>query len=491
MDIKKHILLVILLFVSLAAFPQTNRNSYVRMQPGKPIKTTVPYDGYKTFILQIPSNALSVKIWISQAEADLDIFLQHGQELTNYDFADVVGVSAEFNEKIMLSRLTYDNMMFGTYYIDVIYGLTRPPVIDGVNIRDIPFTINVSITTSDNAVQLFPGEPAVAELLPDEAMLKLFFIDVPPDVTEMRIDIFDSFGDCDFIIKKNQVPSQWDFADYIKEGYSGNENIVIDRNSYIPLTSGRYYILVMDQVIDSMPENFSIIADWTSKPPDFLLDIPQILVPDNQLENALKATVELLTDYAGGSGCLVSPNGLIITNWHVVASNSGMPSENIIINLNLDSTNPPKEIFRGRVIDYLVEEDLALIEITEGFYGQPIPDNYFFPYFELAENPMLGIGEEIAIIGYPSVGGSGSRVTITYTKGIISGYDRNPFGIILKTDAEINSGNSGGAAINEFFELVGIPSSVIGEETGQLGYIHPLSLMPDEWIKIIEESRNR
>ena len=44
------------------------------MQPGKPIKTTVPYDGYKTFILQIPSNALSAKVWITHAEADLDLY---------------------------------------------------------------------------------------------------------------------------------------------------------------------------------------------------------------------------------------------------------------------------------------------------------------------------------------------------------------------------------------------------------------------------------
>lgn len=461
------------------------------MQPGKPIKTSVAYDGYKTFILQIPANALSVKVWITHAEADLDLYLQHGEELTNYDFADVVGTSADYNEQIMLSRITYENLIPGTYYIDVVYGLTRPPVVNGVNIREIPFTLNYSIITYNSAVELMPGEPVKTELLPDEAMLKLFYIDVPKDTPVMRIDIFDSVADCDFLLKKNQVPSDWDNADYVLEGYSGNENIVLDNNSSMPLTSGRYYILVLDQVVDSMPEGFSIIADWKPDPPEYLLEMPRIPIPENKLEYALKATVELLTENAGGSGCLVSPDGLILTNWHVVASYAGIPSDEIIVNLNIDSTSPPEEIFRAKVIDYLVSEDLALVEITEGFYGQPLPDDYVFPYFEFAENPLLSIGENISIIGYPSVGGSGSRVTITYTKGTISGYDRNPFGIILKTDAEINSGNSGGAALNDMYELVGIPSSVIGEDTGQLGYIHPVSLIPESWMEIIEHSRNK
>ena len=114
-----------------------------------------------------------------------------------------------------------------------------------------------------------------------------------------------------------------------------------------------------------------------------------------------------------------------------------------------------------------------------------------FPYFKFAEESFLNIGDNICVLGYPSVGGSGSRVTITYTRGTISGYDRNPFGIILKTDAEINSGNSGGAALNDRFELVGIPSSVIGEDTGQLGYIHPVYLVPDSWLEIIEQSVDR
>ncbi len=491
MKIRNYLLLALFLLCSFTVFTQTNRNSYIRILPGKPIKTAVAYDGYKTFILQVPSNTLSVKVWITHAEADLDIYLQHGQELTNYDFADVIGITANYNEEILLSRLNHENLQPGTYYIDVIYGLSRPPVVNGVNIREIPFTINASFVTFDDAVQLLPGESVEAQLLPDEAMLKLFYIDVPADVSEMRIDIFNSFADCDFLIKKNQVPSEWDFADFIIEGYYGNESAIIDHNSYIPLTSGRYYILVLDQVVNSMVEDFSIIVDWTAAPPDFLLDIPLLSIPDDKLEYALKATVELLTDSAGGSGCLVSPYGLILTNWHVVSSYSGMPSENIIVNLNLDSTIPPKEVFRARVIDYLVEEDLALIEITEGFYGQPIPDDYVFPYFDFAENPILNIGEEVSIMGYPSVGGSGSRVTITYTKGTISGYDRNPFGIILKTDADINSGNSGGAALNDLYELIGIPSSVIGEDAGQLGYIHPISLIPENWFDIIEQSKNR
>jgi S1-C subfamily serine protease len=96
------------------------------------------------------------------------------------------------------------------------------------------------------------------------------------------------------------------------------------------------------------------------------------------------------------------------------------------------------------------------------------------------------MGQPLTIIGYPGIGGTGSRSSISITKGIVSGFQRTPFGTIIKTDAEINGGNSGGAAINAYYELVGLPTMVVNEDAGQMGFIHPVNLLPRDWVDLIE-----
>ncbi|MFW5843717.1 MAG: trypsin-like peptidase domain-containing protein [Spirochaetota bacterium] len=91
--------------------------------------------------------------------------------------------------------------------------------------------------------------------------------------------------------------------------------------------------------------------------------------------------------------------------------------------------------------------------------------------------------------GRASRRGTGSRVTITYTRGVVSGFEETSVGTIIKSDAEINEGNSGGAALNDEFELVGLPTQVVGFDAGQLAYIYPVGLIPEEWLRTIAAAR--
>jgi S1-C subfamily serine protease len=72
-------------------------------------------------------------------------------------------------------------------------------------------------------------------------------------------------------------------------------------------------------------------------------------------------------------------------------------------------------------------------------------------------------------------------VTITATRGIVSGFERADFGRLIKTDAEITRGNSGGAAIDERGLLIGVPSSTVENGSGQIGYVHPIDALPPSW----------
>ena len=66
-------------------------------------------------------------------------------------------------------------------------------------------------------------------------------------------------------------------------------------------------------------------------------------------------------------------------------------------------------------------------------------------------------------------------------------------GSIIKTDADISAGNSGGAALDENYRLVGVPSMTLAETDGnaQVGYIRPVSMIPAEWLDRIARRRRR
>ena len=74
---------------------------------------------------------------------------------------------------------------------------------------------------------------------------------------------------------------------------------------------------------------------------------------------------------------------------------------------------------------------------------------------------------------------------MTYTRGTVAGFQRTTFGLLMKTDGEINPGNSGGAALDSDFRLVGFPSSIVGENAGQLAYVVPAAAIPTSWLRRI------
>jgi S1-C subfamily serine protease len=76
-------------------------------------------------------------------------------------------------------------------------------------------------------------------------------------------------------------------------------------------------------------------------------------------------------------------------------------------------------------------------------------------------------------------------VSWSISRCFVAGFERRGATLHVKTDAEINSGNSGGAACDERFELVGFPTETIGDASeggrGKIGYVRPLWLVPAAW----------
>lgn len=154
-----------------------------------------------------------------------------------------------------------------------------------------------------------------------------------------------------------------------------------------------------------------------------------------------------------GSGVLVSADGYIITNNHVIA---GADSRRITVTLN------DKRVFPATIIGTDPSTDLAVIKIDESM----------LPYAIIGNSDELVVGDWVVAIGNPF------RLRSTVTAGIVSALGRNMDIIndqmrienFIQTDAAINRGNSGGALLNEYGELIGINTAIVTENGSYQGY---------------------
>lgn len=173
--------------------------------------------------------------------------------------------------------------------------------------------------------------------------------------------------------------------------------------------------------------------------------------------------------FGWGSGTVLTRDGLILTNYHVVdvsdlveevkrEKNIKILEDKMVVLFTRQPDQPPVAMFIADVVDALPNLDLALVRITSDLSGQEIdPDSLDLPYIELGDSDTVEIEDVLRIYGYPSIGGN----TITFTRGNVSGFDSQE-GVKgrawIKTDATISGGNSGGTALNDAGQLVGVPT---------------------------------
>jgi serine protease Do len=176
---------------------------------------------------------------------------------------------------------------------------------------------------------------------------------------------------------------------------------------------------------------------------------------------------------ASGSGVIISPDGYIVTNNHVVEKAD-----------KIEITTNDHRVFKAKVIGTDPQTDLALIKI----------DATNMPIVKLGNSDDARVGEWVLAVGNPF------NLTSTVTAGIVSAKGRgigiidqhqneeqqqNPFGPVrrnltprvnkgiesfIQTDAAINPGNSGGALVNTRGELIGINSAIASETGSYVGY---------------------
>ncbi|NDV61381.1 Do family serine endopeptidase [Puniceicoccales bacterium CK1056] len=201
--------------------------------------------------------------------------------------------------------------------------------------------------------------------------------------------------------------------------------------------------------------------------------------PNPRQRQAPEEPIERRIPNGLGSGVIISSDGYILTNNHVVSDESGDPADEITV--HLDDGSQVDAVLVGRD----ERTDVALLKIEQ--------DD--LPFIQMADSDMLRVGDIVFAIGNPLGVGQ------TSTMGIVSATKRSNLGLLgnqgyenfIQTDAAINRGNSGGALVDAKGRLVGINTAIFSQTGGNIGigFAVPSSLARTVVLELIENGKVR
>ena len=185
-----------------------------------------------------------------------------------------------------------------------------------------------------------------------------------------------------------------------------------------------------------------------------------------------------------GSGTIVSNLGFILTNDHVVSNYNTPCEKDIIIFVSEAPDKDPIPKYYANIVANDEFLDIAFLEITSGYEDNYVPNTFYSAC--VGNSDTVDLSDKLLIWGYPD-----ARF-IDYTKppridvseGFVSGFDSES-GISekawLAVSSTISSGNSGGGAYNNKFELVGVPTGVVEGNLGSRGYLRPSQIIVENF----------
>ncbi|GAB3095565.1 trypsin-like peptidase domain-containing protein [Bordetella muralis] len=209
----------------------------------------------------------------------------------------------------------------------------------------------------------------------------------------------------------------------------------------------------------------AVVNVYTSKH----VDVPVVPLPEDPILRQLFGQVPGLSRRQAstslGSGVIVSSEGYVLTNYHVVEAADA-----------IEVALADGRAGTAKVVGADPDTDLAVLKLADNLRPLPVA--------VLATDRSLHVGDVVLAIGNPFGVGQ------TTTQGIVSALGRNGLGIntyenFIQTDAAINPGNSGGALIDTQGNLVGINAAIYSETGGSLGI--GFAIPVDTARKIMEE----
>jgi len=180
-----------------------------------------------------------------------------------------------------------------------------------------------------------------------------------------------------------------------------------------------------------------------------------------------------------GSGVIISADGYVLTNNHVIADERSGVADEIQVRLN-----DGRELI-AQVVGRDPRTDIAVLKV----------DAADLPHARMADSGQLRVGDIVFAIGNPL------EVGLTVTMGIVSATGRSQLGLLgqqgyedfIQTDASINPGNSGGALVDAEGRLVGINTAILSRTGGNIGigFAIPITLARGILVSLVETGEVR
>lgn len=233
--------------------------------------------------------------------------------------------------------------------------------------------------------------------------------------------------------------------------------------SVVAVYTSKYQRVQSTRLPNGIPEIFR----------QFGFPIPEMYGEQDTSE--IEAEKEQLRPYGAGSGVVMTEDGYIVSNHHVVHDQRGGVVDEIRVRIN-DGRE-----YKAELIGSDKKTDVAVLKIESDVKFVPI---------SVGDSELLRVGDVVFAIGNPL------EVGITATQGIVSATGRHSLGILgqgayenfIQTDASINLGNSGGALIDAYGRLIGINTAIFSRTGGSIGigFAIPVNLVLDVMKKLVE-----
>jgi S1-C subfamily serine protease len=243
----------------------------------------------------------------------------------------------------------------------------------------------------------------------------------------------------------------------------------------VAVIAGKYQTRTGFRMVLDMPQQAVAQAPTDSIPPTATRPLPTATSAPQEptatpvsvpYTGVVKITAKIkyssyLKDVWSGSGTIVSPDGLILTNAHIVTPGQGFEPDVWVISVPSDPALPPEDRFYAEPLVVDEDLDLAIMHITSDTRYKPVPPEvlHALSVIALGDSDALQLGENLTIIGYPGIGGE----TITLTSGNVGGFTASKaYGerSFIKTAASISGGTSGGMVMDTRGLMVGVPTQL-------------------------------
>ena len=449
-----------------------------------------PGENRHRHMFSMPRDIVFVKTETRCDSHDVDHYVAWGIAQADAEDWELEVDGGDGDEHDSVTRWNREDMGEGSVVVDVVYDRSDEWDEDGTVTDDaepISYSLLVHAVPRKVDGKLRAGERVEGTLAPINGHVRNYRVLVPTSKKRLRLDLIDGTQDIDLMVAVGAEPLDYGKYDERKTSDFCNESVTVDVSG-VPIRNGarNVFVTVIDQLAVEQVVPFTLVTSTSTEPPAELSRLYKPAEPRSDIERTALSVVRVDLDDSYGSGVVIDERGIVATAEHVV----GPVGTEILVSLTTDFAAPPTECYRGRVIRSDEELDAALVRIERTLDDKPLPPDHRFVAAKPRWSERATLGEAAFLCGFHDYDDSTRREPVSWTAGVVSGYDFVRTRTLLRIDALVASGSSGGAVFDADHRWMGtIVLMNGGGPTEGEAVIVPVPEYPEDWSELDDAGR--